>query len=66
MNWQLPPLGAKVWPGLENKSVRDQMGAMYELWGALYAAPMALAGMAWLIARTDPGVLAGNWNMSTN
>ncbi|MBN1259979.1 MAG: SpoIIE family protein phosphatase [Anaerolineae bacterium] len=54
-------LAAYVWPKIREMNGKRASGAMTKVIGFLLAAPLAAAGLAWLIAITDLALLAQNW-----
>jgi len=43
----------KLWPELEAMSTFSRIGSGYDILGILYSAPLAFAGLIWLIVLTD-------------
>jgi serine phosphatase RsbU (regulator of sigma subunit) len=58
---QLLAIASKLWPELETMGRRERAGGMFEVFGFLYSAPLALAGFAWLIAVTDLNLIRMEW-----
>ena len=49
------------WPGLTTLSADELSYRLADVLGILYGTPIALAGMGWLVAVTDPTVIAAHW-----
>jgi serine phosphatase RsbU (regulator of sigma subunit) len=51
----------RFWPELDTMSERERADGVAEVVGVLYSAPLALAGLVWLIAVTDPALIRTVW-----
>ncbi len=56
-------LAYKLWPELEGLSAHNRVAGTADVVGLLYGLPLALGGLAWLIAVTEPAVLSRAWPM---
>ena len=57
----LLPLAKALCPDLETASGQELTSGVANVIGSLYAAPLALAGIAWLVAVTDLALLRSVW-----
>lgn len=57
----LSRLATKLWPGLETMSEPRRLVGIGDVVVFMYAAPLALAGIIWLLAVTDITLLRLNW-----
>jgi hypothetical protein len=60
---RLLPIARLFWPDLQETVEGDieRSSRLADVMGSLYAAPVALAGLVWLMVATDPVVIAANW-----
>ena len=60
---RLLPIARLFWPRLEETGAGDieRASRLADVLGSLYAAPVALAGLIWLVTATDVSVLRGDW-----
>jgi serine phosphatase RsbU (regulator of sigma subunit) len=58
--WSLA-IASKLWPELETMGPRERAGGVFEIFGFLYSAPLALVGFVWLIAITDLHLIRLEW-----
>lgn len=60
---RLLPVARLFWPDLQETRQGDieRSSRLADVMGSLYAAPVALGGLVWLIIRTDLSVLLANW-----
>ena len=63
MEKRLKAIARKLWPEIETMSGSDYVSGLYNVTGFLYAAPMALVGLVWLIADTDLDLMRTQWLM---
>ncbi|MGE5222747.1 MAG: PP2C family protein-serine/threonine phosphatase, partial [Omnitrophica WOR_2 bacterium] len=56
-------IAAKFWPELKDFGIAKRLIGTGEVLTFLYSAPLALAGIVWLIAVTDIQVIERNWPM---
>jgi serine phosphatase RsbU (regulator of sigma subunit) len=54
-------LATRLWPEFENTRGRERAVRSGDLFGVLYAVPMALLALVWLILVTDLSVLRTSW-----
>jgi serine phosphatase RsbU (regulator of sigma subunit) len=54
-------IAKRFWPDLEQLRGRERSAAAVDVVGFLYAAPLAVAGLAWLLAATDWTRLRAEW-----
>lgn len=54
-------LATKLWPGLETMSEQRRLVGVGDVVVFIYAAPLAIAGIVWLMAVTDVQLLRQNW-----
>ncbi len=53
---------AKIfWPGLDEMSGHERIFSIADITGVLYATPLAVAGLIWLIAVTDLTLIYAKW-----
>jgi hypothetical protein len=50
-----------LWPALEDMSGDELTNGIVDIVGCLYGAPMALAGLVWLVAVTDLNLIQAQW-----
>ena len=60
---RLLPIARLFWPDLQETREGDieRSSRLADVMGSLYAAPVALGGLVWLVFSTDPAVIASNW-----
>jgi serine phosphatase RsbU (regulator of sigma subunit) len=58
---QSAPLLERLWPGLAGLRGHERSNAVWDRLGLAYSAPLALAGLVWLVAVSEPARLAGAW-----
>jgi serine phosphatase RsbU (regulator of sigma subunit) len=63
MEKRLKAIARKLWPEIETLSGSDYVSGLYNVSGFLYAAPLALVGLVWLIAVTDLALMRTEWLM---
>ena len=63
MEKQLKAIARKLWPEIETLSGPDYISGLCDVAGFLYAAPLALVGLGWLIAVTDLALMRTEWLM---
>jgi serine phosphatase RsbU (regulator of sigma subunit) len=63
MEDRLKAIARRLWPEIEALSGSDYVSGVYNVTGLLYAAPFALAGLAWLVAVTDLALIRSEWPM---
>jgi len=61
MEERLLPIAKRFWPELETMSGQRLAGAVGDVVGFLYAAPLALLGLVWLMAVTDLTLIRTEW-----
>jgi len=61
MEERLLPIAKRFWPELETMSGPRRAGAVGDVIGFLYSAPLVLAGLVWLIAVTDLALIRTEW-----
>jgi serine phosphatase RsbU (regulator of sigma subunit) len=61
MEARLLSIAIKFWPGLENLGRLERTEGIGDVIGYLYSAPLALAGLVWLVLVTDMGVVRVAW-----
>ncbi|HUV89013.1 MAG TPA: hypothetical protein VMY80_05120, partial [Anaerolineae bacterium] len=61
MEARLLSIARKFWPGLENLGGLERTEGIGDVIGYLYTAPLALAGLVWLVLVTDIGVVRVAW-----
>jgi serine phosphatase RsbU (regulator of sigma subunit) len=61
MAGRLLAIAKRFWPELDTMSERERAGGVIEVVGLLYSAPLALAGLVWLIAVTDVTLIRTAW-----
>jgi serine phosphatase RsbU (regulator of sigma subunit) len=61
MAGRLLAIAKRFWPELDTMSERERADGVAEVVGLLYSAPLALAGLVWLIAVTDPALIRAVW-----
>ena len=54
-------LAERLWPGFGNVTGRARAVRVGDLFGVIYAAPLAVAAIVWLVAVTDLSVLRTSW-----
>ena len=54
-------MASRFWPELETMSGRERADGVGEVVGVLYSAPLALVGLVWLMAVTDPTLFRTEW-----
>ena len=54
-------LAGRLWPGLEDLSVERQVIAIGDIFTALYALPLGLIGLAWLVSLTNLSLVTEYW-----
>jgi hypothetical protein len=59
----LEVIARKLWPEIEALSGSDYVSGLFNVIGSLYAAPLALAGLGWLMVVTDPTLMRTEWPM---
>lgn len=57
----LEPLAERLWPGLKYATSYTRHEDLGSVFGAVFGLPLALGGLAWLIAVTDWQALADQW-----
>jgi serine phosphatase RsbU (regulator of sigma subunit) len=57
----LEAIARKLWPGMETLTGTDYISALFNVIGFLYAAPLALAGLAWLATVSDLALIRSEW-----
>jgi serine phosphatase RsbU (regulator of sigma subunit) len=55
------PLVERLWPGLAGLRGYERSTAVWDMAGLAYSAPLALAGLVWLAAVTEPARLVDAW-----
>ncbi|HSR31647.1 MAG TPA: SpoIIE family protein phosphatase, partial [Anaerolineae bacterium] len=63
MEERLLALARRFWPELETIDRRDRTSGVFDVVGFLYSVPMALIGLAWLMAVTDLALMRAEWPM---
>ena len=58
---RLLPIARRLWPALETLSGKELVNGVADVFGLLYSAPPALAGIGWLIAVTDLTLIRSRW-----
>jgi len=61
MEQRLKTIAKTLWPEIETLSGLDYVTGVYNVTGFLYTAPLALAGLGWLIVVTDLALLRAEW-----
>ncbi|MGD2148828.1 MAG: PP2C family protein-serine/threonine phosphatase [Anaerolineae bacterium] len=61
MEDRLKAIARALWPDIETLAGTDYIGALFNVIGFLYTAPLALAGLAWLATVTDLGLMRSEW-----
>lgn len=61
MEERLLPIAKRFWPELETMSGLRRTGAVGDVVGFLYSAPLALVGLVWLMAVTDLTLIRTEW-----
>jgi serine phosphatase RsbU (regulator of sigma subunit) len=61
MEERLLAVARRFWPELEKMGERERAGGVLDVVGFLYSAPLALVGIAWLIAVTDLALIRTEW-----
>ncbi|MFL7868424.1 MAG: PP2C family protein-serine/threonine phosphatase [Anaerolineales bacterium] len=61
MEERLKTIAKTFWPEIETLSGLDYATGLYNVAGFLYTAPLALAGLGWLIAVTDLALIRAEW-----
>jgi len=46
-------ISTRLWPDLKKQSIQRQLMGSVEVLGALYALPLAITGLLWLVAATE-------------
>lgn len=58
---RLLPAASRIWPEMAEMSDLERQNALVSLAVLLYVVPLALGGLAWLVASTSLRVLGGSW-----
>lgn len=61
MEERLLAIARRFWPELGTMGERERAGGVLDVVGFLYSAPLALVGVVWLIAVTDPTLIRIEW-----
>jgi len=61
MENRLKAIARALWPDIEALAGTDYIGALFNVIGFLYTAPLGLAGLAWLATVTDLGLMRSEW-----
>jgi serine phosphatase RsbU (regulator of sigma subunit) len=61
MGERLPAIAKRFWPDLETMGENDRRHGIGNVSGFLYAAPLALAGLVWLVIITDLPLIRAEW-----
>ena len=62
MNDRLLAFAGKFWPELGSLPERERVTGVLNVFGFLYSLPLAVLGLAWLVAITEPAVLLEDWS----
>jgi serine phosphatase RsbU (regulator of sigma subunit) len=63
MEERLKAIARRLWPEIETLSGSDYVSGLFNVIGFLYAAPLALVGLGWLMAVTDLALVRSQWAM---
>jgi serine phosphatase RsbU (regulator of sigma subunit) len=63
MEERLKATARALWPEIDTLTGTDYVGALFNVIGSLYAAPLALAGLGWLVCVSDPALMRSEWSM---
>lgn len=63
MEDRLRAIATKIWPELDSLSGLKYIEGLANVTGFLYTVPLALAGLVWLAAVTDPAQVRARWPM---
>jgi hypothetical protein len=63
MEDQLRAIAKRVWPEFKTASEQDCASITFDLFGILCLLPLALAGLVWLVAVTDLGLILQEWRV---
>jgi serine phosphatase RsbU (regulator of sigma subunit) len=61
MEERLKAIARRLWPEIEALSGSDYVSGLFNVIGFLYAAPLTLVGLGWLITVTDPALMRSEW-----